>query len=172
MTKWLRRLMVVAVAVVVAGFLVPGGATAQEPARGKIASDLKAVVDQNLGDTLYADVVPDHVAGTVYYLAKLRSVNEASLAAVRSAGATVRHRFDLIGWVALSSSRQAVTRVAGLSQVTRLAADRVLRIAQFDTSSCPAVAGGFACQVPRAPTTSAPTPSGRRASPARASRSV
>ena len=141
--------MVVAVAVVVAGFLVPGGATAQEPARGKIASDLKAVVDQNLGDALYADVVPDHVAGNVYYLAKLQSVNEASLAAVRAAGATVRHRFDLIGWVALSSPRQAVTRVAALSQVSRLVADRVLRVAQFDTSSCPAVAGGFACQVPR-----------------------
>ena len=37
--------MVVAVAVVVAGFLVPGGATAQEPARGKIASDLKLPKD-------------------------------------------------------------------------------------------------------------------------------
>src|SRR5439155_14948274 len=106
-------------------------------------------VDRNLGDAIYTGVVPGHVAGTVYYLAKLTSVSEASLAAVRAAGATVRHRFDLIGWVSLSSPRAAVSGVAALPQVTTLVADRVLQLTQFDTSTCPAVAGGYACQVPR-----------------------
>ena len=145
-----RHAILLAVAVLVTGLLVaPGGATAQNQGRGKIANDLRVVVDQNLGDALYADEVPDHVAGTVYYLAKLQSVNAASLAAVRAAGATVRHRFDLIGWVALSSSRSAVNRVAGLPQVSKLVADRVLHLAQATSTPLPAGPDGFANQTLR-----------------------
>jgi hypothetical protein len=145
-----RHTILLAAAVLVAGLLVaPGGATAQDQGRGKIAGDLRVVLDRDLGDALYADVVPGHVAGTVYYLAKLQSVNAASLAAVRAAGATVRHRFDLIGWVALSSSRTAVTRVAGLPQVTRLVADRVLQLAQATSTALPPGPDGFANQTRR-----------------------
>ena len=150
MTRGLRRTLVLAVAVLLAGLLVPGGATAAaRSGSSKITGDLRAVVERDLGDAIYADVVPGHVAGSVYYLAQLRTVNDVSLAALRAAGATVRHRFDLIGWVALSSPRGAVARVAALPQVTKLVADRVLQLAQFDTTTCPSVAGGYACQVPR-----------------------
>lgn len=144
----LRRLTLLAIAALVLGLVVPSGATAKAPSSGaKVAPELTAIVSRNLGDKLYADVVPGHVPGTVYYLAKLTSVNATSLAALRAAGATVRHRFDMIGWVSLSSTGANVSRVAAVPQVTKLVADKVLQL--LTASVAPAAAADFADQTKR-----------------------
>ncbi len=136
------------IAALLIGLLVPSGATAKVPdASAKVAPALAGIVSHDLGDSIYADVVPGHVPGTVYYLAKLSSVNATSLAALRAAGATVRHRFDLIGWVALSSSGNNVAHVAAVPQVTRLVADKVLQL--LTASVTPATAAQFADQTKR-----------------------
>ena len=125
----LRRSAVVAAAVLVVALLSPLGPSAKASGTSsKIGPSLQGIVDHQLGDQLYADVVPGHVAGTVYYLAKVGSIDSVTLQAIRTAGATVRHRFALIGWVAVSSPASAVTRVAALPQVSRLVADRVLHL--------------------------------------------
>ena len=144
----LRRLTLLAIAALVLGLVVPSGATAKAPSSGaKVAPELTAIVSRNLGDKLYGDVVPGHVPGTVYYLAKLTSVNATSLAALRAAGATVRHRFDMIGWVSLSSTGANVTRVAAVPQVTKLVADKVLQL--LTATVAPAAAADFADQTKR-----------------------
>jgi len=121
--------LLLAAALLLFGFLVPTGASAAgSDGSAKVSSTLKGIVDHDLGDKLYADVVPGHVPGTVYYLAKVNSVDAPTLLAMQRAGATVRHRFDLIGWVALSSPTAVVARIAALPQVARLEADKVLQL--------------------------------------------
>ncbi|MEY2431123.1 MAG: hypothetical protein QOC92_848, partial [Acidimicrobiaceae bacterium] len=131
-----------AAAVLIVGLLAPGGATAKAPATTKISSALRGIVEHHLGDRLYGEVVQGHLSGDVYYLAKLASMDDASLDALRAAGATVRHRYDVIGWVALSSPEGAVNRVAAISQVTRLEVDKVLQIATTTATSTAASAFG------------------------------
>ena len=124
-----RRLSVLAVLALLVALVNMRGATALPPSNpSKLDGSLRGIVQQGVGDTLYGDVVSGHVPGTVYYLAELRSIDAVSLSALRGAGATVRHRYDLIGWVALSSPSASVARVAALPQVTRLVADRVLQV--------------------------------------------
>ena len=148
MKSSVRRSMLLAIAVLVMGLLVPGGATAKAPsASSKISPVLRGIVDHNLGDALYAEVVPGHVSGTVYYLAKVTSVDATSLAAVQAAGATVRHRFDMIGWLSLSSSGSDVSRVAAVPQVTSLVADKVLQL--LTASATPAAPVQFDDQTKR-----------------------
>lgn len=133
--------LLLATAFLLFGFLVPTGASAANPdPTAKLAPALKGIVDHNLGDELYAGVVPGHVPGTVYYLAKVTAVDTPTLLALQAAGATVRHRFDMIGWVALSSPAGAVRRVAAVPQVVRLEADKVLQVLTETATAVPAAA--------------------------------
>src|SRR6476661_9622428 len=89
----------------------PAAPTVAAQASPKIASALQGIVSRGLTDQIYGPVVEGHVPGTVYYLAHLTSVDPVTLAALRSAGATIRYRYDLIGWVALSSPAASVAAV-------------------------------------------------------------
>jgi serine protease AprX len=131
-----RRTTLLAIAALVVALLSPLGPSARATATGsKIAPSLQGIIDHQLGDQLYGDVVPGHVPGTVYYLAKVGSTDAVTLQAIAATGATVRHRFDVIGWVSLSSPSAAVARVAALPQVSRLVADRVLHLSSASTEA-------------------------------------
>ncbi|HEY2815232.1 MAG TPA: S8 family serine peptidase [Acidimicrobiales bacterium] len=117
----------------------------------KLSPQLAGIVSHGLTDQIYGSVVEGHVPGTVYYLAKLRSVDASTLRALQAAGAAVRYRYDIIDWVALSSPSATVAAVAALPQVTRLTEDRVLHLDSLTATSATAaqVAAAFGDQSKR-----------------------
>src|SRR5581483_4108833 len=122
---------------------LPGlaGLRVEGPAAVKLSPALRGILEHGLTDTLSAPVVDGHVPGTVYALAQVRSVDPTTLRVLEAAGATIRHRFDLIGWVAIAAPAAAIVRVAGLDAVTRVVEDRVLHTASLTATPLTAVTG-------------------------------
>ena len=106
----------------------------------KASQSLRAIVANGLGDQLYGSVVQHHVPGTVYYLAQLSSIDDPTLQLLQRSGATVRQRFDLIGWVALSSPSAKVAGIAALPQVVRMVSDKVVDVLSATATKVPAAA--------------------------------
>lgn len=105
------------------------------PAKAGVSPALAALVARGYGSFDIASVVPDHVPGHVYYLAKVAGPLSDVERALAAAGARVRLRFPEIGWVALSSPPSAVAAVARVPGVVRLEADRILAIDAVRTAS-------------------------------------
>jgi subtilisin family serine protease len=144
----LRRWTVLGALILVLGLLVPSGASAKPPAlNGKVDPALRGIVENGLADQVYGGTVAGAVPGTVFYLAKVSSLDPVTLNALRLAGATVRFRYDLIHWVALSSPAAAVARVAAMPQVLRLSADKVLHL--LAATETPITAATFQDQAER-----------------------
>ncbi|MEY2591019.1 MAG: hypothetical protein QOJ67_3003 [Acidimicrobiaceae bacterium] len=140
-----RPLVLVLSALVLALSVVALPARAGAPARSalsaKASQSLRAIVANGLTDQLYGSVVENHVSGTVYYLAQVRSVDAPTLRALQLKGATLRQRFDLIGWVALSSPSATVAKVASLPQVVRMVPDKVVEVLSATATAVPATVG-------------------------------
>jgi subtilisin family serine protease len=118
----------------------------------KIAPALRQLLADGYGDVDIASMVPGYVAGHVEYLAKMTSIDPVTRTALRAAGASVRHEFPEIGWVALDSAPDAVAAVAALPQVTELRVDDVKHVLDLDVryvDAATAAASGYLDQTKR-----------------------